>query len=607
MKKTCLLICFFTISVLGLETPLLLESTISDTNRIRLLWRDNSIEENGFIIFRSHDSVGSFFVLDTVGQNTNTYYDISAHSAQTYYYKLLAFNLTEISDTSNTLSATTGHYVPPLPVLLPPRLTALSLDTLTATVRLSFKDYSNVEEKYTVLRKNKNGWVEQGVIDVMVPIETGDTIDYIDTSTDNYTLYCYKIKLTYQDTVIFSDSSWIFTYAFPSFDTITFEPVSVFSTKILSWAELIGDTLFIQEDLGSKVSLIGLANLEYPVFLGFASDTLLKKYATNSAIFQHTQYYNMNCCIDADEYLEKRLYHGGAYILVSGRWDSVDDWTDLRALTYDKTSDAFVKSQRYRGGVFEGPVEVSNIVKNKDSVIFYTYSWYIGNSQYLHGTGLHGGSFGYDFSEEMGWGGLGKDIFLDSNLFLISYGNGIRIYDTELWQTLADVQTKGTVVYFNYPYLFELIDSNKLEVFDVFDFKGMSRGGITTVESINKVIFNPTNDDVIIIQQNRTDIFHLSINIHNPTRLANSRESTNESNVKIFPNPFNPVINISYSGQTDPVEMAIYTITGSLVKTFRARKKAQVVWDASGYASGLYILKVRDGNNQHTRKLMLQR
>ena len=81
--------------------------------------------------------------------------------------------------------------------------------------------------------------------------------------------------------------------------------------------------------------------------------------------------------------------------------------------------------------------------------------------------------------------------------------------------------------------------------------------------------------------------------------------------VKVYPNPFNALVNFEFeiSGRRF-VDIAIYNVNGKLVKTISdgisytsgTHKKT---WDAAGYSSGVYILKIEAEETLTSRKILL--
>ena len=80
-----------------------------------------------------------------------------------------------------------------------------------------------------------------------------------------------------------------------------------------------------------------------------------------------------------------------------------------------------------------------------------------------------------------------------------------------------------------------------------------------------------------------------------------------------FPNPFNPTTTISYKLLAfSRVDLSIYNLLGQKVATLVSAKqpagKYEVQWDATGFASGVYLYKLDTDNGfSQTRKLVLLR
>jgi hypothetical protein len=79
-----------------------------------------------------------------------------------------------------------------------------------------------------------------------------------------------------------------------------------------------------------------------------------------------------------------------------------------------------------------------------------------------------------------------------------------------------------------------------------------------------------------------------------------------------YPNPFNPVTTINYSiPEAGNVEMKVYDILGNevatLVKEVKAPGNYSAVFDASSFASGVYIYTLRTNNFIQTKKMILMK
>jgi hypothetical protein len=79
---------------------------------------------------------------------------------------------------------------------------------------------------------------------------------------------------------------------------------------------------------------------------------------------------------------------------------------------------------------------------------------------------------------------------------------------------------------------------------------------------------------------------------------------------KIYPNPFNPITMINYQlPMTNNVDLSIYNILGQQIATLVSEEQSsgnyQVEWDASGYAAGIYFLRILSEEEVDIRKITL--
>jgi hypothetical protein len=80
--------------------------------------------------------------------------------------------------------------------------------------------------------------------------------------------------------------------------------------------------------------------------------------------------------------------------------------------------------------------------------------------------------------------------------------------------------------------------------------------------------------------------------------------------LNIYPNPFNPSTTISYELSIgNLVSINIYDIQGRLLETlYEGHMNAgqyNMLWDANGISSGVYLLRMQAGNDIRTQKLLL--
>lgn len=77
-----------------------------------------------------------------------------------------------------------------------------------------------------------------------------------------------------------------------------------------------------------------------------------------------------------------------------------------------------------------------------------------------------------------------------------------------------------------------------------------------------------------------------------------------------FPNPFNPKTIINYELQiTNDVDLSIYNLLGQKIANLVSEKQEagshQVIWDASGFPSGIYFYQLTAGKFQEMKKMVM--
>ena len=84
----------------------------------------------------------------------------------------------------------------------------------------------------------------------------------------------------------------------------------------------------------------------------------------------------------------------------------------------------------------------------------------------------------------------------------------------------------------------------------------------------------------------------------------------NYSISNIYPNPFNPVTNITYRlPEHVNVQIIVYDLSGKLIKTlineFQTPGYHSVNWDADNLPSGVYLIRMDSGDFTQTQKVVL--
>jgi hypothetical protein len=112
---------------------------------------------------------------------------------------------------------------------------------------------------------------------------------------------------------------------------------------------------------------------------------------------------------------------------------------------------------------------------------------------------------------------------------------------------------------------------------------------------------NTSNVSVLINQTAPTNIYDESAGLGMEYRFSQN-----------YPNPFNARTTIKYSlSRQAAVSIEIFDISGSkiasIAKSIKPAGNHQVIWDASGQASGIYFCKIKIGSCSEVKKMVMMK
>ncbi|GAB4327707.1 MAG: hypothetical protein OHK0038_01450 [Flammeovirgaceae bacterium] len=90
-----------------LESPTQLIGLVRDVQTIRLLWKDNSQDETGFVVERSLSEKAGYQVIKNLGANVQEFDDTGLNINNIYYYRVRAIRNNSFSNYSNVIQITT--------------------------------------------------------------------------------------------------------------------------------------------------------------------------------------------------------------------------------------------------------------------------------------------------------------------------------------------------------------------------------------------------------------------------------------------------------------------------------------------------------------------
>ncbi len=163
-----------------LAAPTDLKVQASGPKLLTITWNDNNNNEDGFKIERKVEGE-TFEVVATVLANVTSYRD-NELAAQTYYYRVKAYNSSGDSDYSEEISYTIAEATISVPANL------LAQSTQPGEISLSWTDNSDNEDGFTLQRKSANDAYSN------IAQLTADVSSYTDTNLVNGETYYYQIK-----------------------------------------------------------------------------------------------------------------------------------------------------------------------------------------------------------------------------------------------------------------------------------------------------------------------------------------------------------------------------------------------------------------------------
>jgi hypothetical protein len=150
--------------------------------RINLNWTDNSDNESGFEIARSHNGI-DWTTLVTVSANTTSYNHTGLTCGTTHYYRFRAYNAGGDSNYSNVAGSTTVVCTP----AAPSNLNAASISQ--TEIDLTWTDNSDNESGFEIERSldGASGWTQIAVVET-------DVTSHNDIDLACGTAYHYRVR-----------------------------------------------------------------------------------------------------------------------------------------------------------------------------------------------------------------------------------------------------------------------------------------------------------------------------------------------------------------------------------------------------------------------------
>jgi len=83
--------------------------------------------------------------------------------------------------------------------------------------------------------------------------------------------------------------------------------------------------------------------------------------------------------------------------------------------------------------------------------------------------------------------------------------------------------------------------------------------------------------------------------------------STQGDCIKIYPNPFKSSVAVSFTNPDNISKIGIYDISGNLIACPGKVAGRKYMCDGTGLTAGIYLVQVKAGEKQYTRRIFFMR
>jgi hypothetical protein len=169
------------------KAPSALTAAVQGEQNVKLTWRDNSDNENGFVIERSPSSMFiSNLKAFKIAADATQYIDTTTGADQTYYYRIFASNKVGNSEASNVVNITV--------IKIPDAPTSLTVWEIKITgIRLMWTAPSKNEDGFYVERADDDKH-KKNLKKFTVDKSSSETIYYTDTTIKPNKMYYYRVR-----------------------------------------------------------------------------------------------------------------------------------------------------------------------------------------------------------------------------------------------------------------------------------------------------------------------------------------------------------------------------------------------------------------------------
>ena len=574
---------------------------------IYLQWRNNSFDTKGFIVLRETGNSGNFAVVDTVPLPYLSHTDEPLQTSTNYCYRLIAYNDTATSDSSNMLCATTlsTDSLKAFPILL------LHLDTLHAQIKISVINLSPGADGYRLYRKD-NPSASSVLLHTFTNISPLDSmLFFVDSTVSKDRRYFYDIEVYNSTNTVKGAGGSLFVYdpyVPTAQDSIIFSPLGrIPLSGFTGWARLIHDSLFIKDKLAgqARVSIISTKDLSNPVYLGPVQDSILNSYDALYGIIDTAfplityRYFPFIYGYGSSSVLTMSVHNKDNY-------DRIDSVAGAVAITSKYVLHTATRSiSRFSSYSYTAISQKYSHFTN-DSLSNVLPTWVIGDSNFVLASQCPKWEV-YSVSDG------GKDL-VDRYACIWPYS---RMYCDF---TCQDANNRA---FFFYPYLFQITNERDnpnftriLEVIDVRQADTCKILGQLTLDipvrvEANLVLFDTARNLLFVFYPSELDLYSINKKIQAhmggqpPALQVQHKDSQSDDKIGLIRFVGKGTIQIIMPKRALPCNVSLYTLSGRTIARLKDVQAASLCLPIANLTRGIYILSIKSPEIIYSEKLII--
>ena len=662
IAKAAIMACVVCQASFALNAPYLISATALSDSSVSLSWRNNDAGSVGYLIQRKDSTETVYHFVDSVKTATQlTYTDLKNLQPLTLYtYQVIAYNATEVSDTSNSLQVTTLALTD---IFKAPKISISGWHGETSTsLQISITDSSNCEIGYRIYREQDFSSSFSVIADTIsaVPKNLGSTIIRTDNTVSFNTWYRYKVAAYKSNDSLFSAPCTTFTFHYtpqqPQ-NIVRFQKLSDFPISDSGgWSARSGDSIILKESPSpaGMFSVINVKNPTNPSFAGYIDSTAVRAYPlqTLMPVFVNYGVANSYTNIKVIRYGDRMLIAKDSivrmYQVIGNNLVSIDSVTIHRGnaarpnlLLFNDTllgiqCMIFGGLNYYLYTTFLSSTGfLPQVFAYEQTVFSYLFGMSVWTANfwrpYIHGFTDQKVIVSCDYFQD--YRIISSHFFAYSNTYLIydisnkpkaavpvnmpyanAYNTGHRLSPTEnLCSNAFPLLPYVGLNVSSYPFIPGAVATELFVVSDIQDPRphvtdslnnAIYRDTVHLQNQLQNILLDTANKKVYLVFNNNLSI--LGYQRVPSTGIASNPKgpSSTKGNITVFKGPVSSSVTIVLPGRSRSADLCFYNLSGRMIDRMPGVTSSAVLWKAKTY--GCYIVMAKSGQEKFTAKFMVR-